>query len=296
MSIVKKQHYVWRHYLRSWADEEIIWSSITKKQKPIQVSLMGVAQERYFYKLIDLEDDEIKHLSELIMKTSPPFARELNFLFLGLFTSPRKGDMNKEEIREHEINLMENTHGKIENRGKKLLAVRTFEDFETLEKNNDHLDAILFLCFQYFRTKNMKKTVINGFKGLIGEAFVEKAWNIISYILATNVAANIVIKDNLKLQLIKNISRINFLTSDQPIFNLKNELRNENGIIKEVELFYPITPNLAIKLFFNESQSKLFGQKEIEEEEVHCLNNEMVRNADFFLFSDSKENLEYYIK
>jgi hypothetical protein len=58
MSVVKRQHYVWRAYLRPWAKNERIWTNFKQLNKIQQPSLMGVAQEKYFYKLVDFTDSE----------------------------------------------------------------------------------------------------------------------------------------------------------------------------------------------------------------------------------------------
>jgi len=174
MSIVKRQHYVWRHYLRPWAKNENIWTFFKELNKTEKTSLMGVAQERYFYKLVDFTDNEETFLKNYIDKFSPKLVKSLNLDFLKLFTSTSKlkkqlektinpaidKDKYAEEIRKLEINLMEHGHGKMEALGHKLISYRTLEDLKTIEQDDYLFDAIMFMCFQYFRTKNMRKSVL----------------------------------------------------------------------------------------------------------------------------------------
>ena len=48
MQITKKQHYVWRFYLKPWTDsKETI--ACCRNDKVFRSVLMGVGQENYFY-------------------------------------------------------------------------------------------------------------------------------------------------------------------------------------------------------------------------------------------------------
>jgi hypothetical protein len=51
MSTVKKQHYVWRKYLRPWATNEKIYCWRRKENKVFGADLMGVANETFFYRV-----------------------------------------------------------------------------------------------------------------------------------------------------------------------------------------------------------------------------------------------------
>lgn len=45
--IIKKQHYVWRHYLKAWncsTDDNVIWTGLLKQNQVKKLGLMDVAQ------------------------------------------------------------------------------------------------------------------------------------------------------------------------------------------------------------------------------------------------------------
>lgn len=303
--IKKRQHYVWRYYLGPWADNENIWTYFKELNKIERPGLMGVAQEKYFYKLIDFTDAEEEFLKKFIDR-SPEVVKALNFDFLRLFTAPSKLKKQLEtnnnpkvdrvfiadEIRKMEINLMEDAHCKMEGLGFSLLKCRNLIDLKSLDKDDELFDSIMFLCFQYFRTKGMKKSALNSFKGDRFEAFAEKSWNIISYVMATTIARSISLDKNLKFIFIENNTDTHFLTGDQPVFNILNDQLNENGEVTQLELYYPLTPKHALSIHFRPDQTEKFVHNIANEELINYFNQKVVENSDFYVFADSKEQLE----
>lgn len=86
MSTIKKsQHYVWRNYLRAWANNEQIWTFLRKQNKVISTNLQNVAQSNYYYKLNDISDFEERILKEFIQK-SPESVQAWQHDFLSMFT------------------------------------------------------------------------------------------------------------------------------------------------------------------------------------------------------------------
>lgn len=306
MSVVKRQHYVWRHYLRPWAEKESIWTYFIEQDTIRRTGLMGVAQEKYFYKLLDLSNEEEKFLKNFIDKTSPHVVKSLNFDFLNLFTSTSKlkkqlgrtinpvidKDKYAEEIRKLEINLMEIAHGKMENLGHKLIACRSLDDLKTIEKDDYIFDAIMFLCFQYFRTKGMKKSALKSFEGDKFEELAKKTWNIISYTMATTLARSISLDKNLKFIFIENNTDNYFITGDQPVFNILNDKLNENGEVIDLELYYPLTPQHALTIHFRTNQAVKFVSEIANNDRIEYLNKRVLENSNFFVFANSKEQLE----
>src|ERR1700747_697482 len=95
----KRQHYVWRHYLKPWTNEGGIWTYFKDLDKIIKAGLMVVAQEKYFYELIDFTEAEEDFLKNYIDYTCPEVLKPLNFDFLALFTSTSKLKKQLEETR-----------------------------------------------------------------------------------------------------------------------------------------------------------------------------------------------------
>ncbi|MGL6498767.1 DUF4238 domain-containing protein [Aeromonas dhakensis] len=71
-----KQHFVWRNYLRAWANNDIICCLMDNKI--FESNLMGIGQKRYFYKLKELRTNEIEFLMALIEQDDRSIIRKLN--------------------------------------------------------------------------------------------------------------------------------------------------------------------------------------------------------------------------
>jgi hypothetical protein len=305
-SIKKRQHYVWRSYLKPWSDKEHIWTYFKESGKIEYPALMGVAQEKYFYKLEDFTEEEEDFLKKFIDHLSPPALKEVNQDFFLMFTSTGKLkkqleqaknpliDRNHiaEEIRKPEINLMEDAHCKMENLGTKLIHYRSLEELKTIAEDDYIFDAMMFLCFQYFRTKNMRKAVLKNVDGGKHEQLMEKAWNIISFPLGTILARSISLDSRLKFIFIENNTTNHFVTGDQPVFNVLNDQLNEKGEVAELEFYFPLTPKHALNIHFRSDQADQFVNKQADATLIDYLNKKVVDNSDYFVFADNKEQLE----
>jgi hypothetical protein len=305
-ALKKRQHYVWRHYLRPWADNESIWTYFKEKDKIIKPGLMGVAQEKYFYGLEDFTDEEIAFLKNFVEKTSPPVLKSLNSDFLALFTSTSllkrqlaantNPKVDREliafEIKKLEANSMEDAHCIMEHFGFKLIQCRSLEDLKVLSIDDNLYEAIMFLWVQYFRTKAMRKSALKSFNGDKFEGLADKSWNIISFVMATTLARNISLDKNLRFLFIENNTAIPFITGDQPVFNILKDQLNEEGEVVELELYYPLTSNCAISLHFRTEQIGIFEVKIATEHYINYLNEKAFENADYYVFANNKEILE----
>lgn len=302
-----KQHYVWRHYLSAWANDNCIWTYFKEQNTIHQPGLMGVAQEKNFYKLIDLNEAEEKFLEKFIDYTSKPVVKGLNQDFLKMFTLHTKlkkviDDINdtvvdkdkvNESLKELEQNLMEEAHSKIEKFGFELLKIRSLPDLIAIDQDDGLFEAILYICIQYFRTKNTRKSVLKNFEGDRFEEMATKTYNILCFTLATNLTREISLNKNLRFLLLHNDSDIKFITGDQPVVNLC-ETVDELGEVIDLDWFYPLNPTLALRLHFSTLQKEKFDSSVIDSIEVDKLNLKIFENSNFFVFANCKEQLEKF--
>lgn len=300
MSITKRQHYVWRKYLRSWSSNEKINTLLLEKKEAMTIDLMGVAQERYFYKLVELTDKEIELLKSLVKKshsTLQGLQNDFIFAFTSfthlnkLYKKNPKPEL-EEKLREIEINTMEKAHGMMEGFGSKLIACTTAEELKQLLSNlDDKYESIIYLCIQYFRTRKMKNAVLDVFNK-DKKMNVENIWNIISFIMATNVAMNISLDPNLRIRFFENSTDKSFITSDQPINNLLANDIDIDGNVKKLEFYYPLNPSSAISVHFEPSQKEPVESILLTESMVEHFNNYQLDNSLKFVFANNIEQIE----
>lgn len=148
-----------------------------------------------------------------------------------------------------------------------------------------------FMCVQYVRTKKLQDTMFELLKGN-NIVNIENSWGVLRHIFATTIAWNIVNKNTFKIILLKNISSIPFITGDQPIINI-HPINKENQEVSELELYFPISPNLAI-LLSKKSEYSEYNQKNINQSEVETYNKFVIDSFHEQVYSNSKEILEKY--
>lgn len=304
--IKKRQHYVWRAYLRNWSDQENIWTFFKELNKIERTTLMNVAQEKYFYKLIDFTDEEEKFLKNFLEKTTPDDLKGLVFDFFTAFTSvgklKKRVEKSKElkndiklfeKIKKLEINIMEDTNTIIESKGAKLINCKNLSDLKSLDDDEYGLfEAMMFLSFQYFRTKQKKVAVLKSFDGDGKfEVIAKKCWNIISYQMSTKLAKSICLDKNLKFIFLQNHTEFPFITGDQPVFNILNDKLDDEGNITDLELYYPLSPKSAINIHFRVNQIEKFIENHADNDLVNFLNKKVVENSFFFVFANNTETL-----
>jgi len=300
----KRQHYVWRHYLKSWANEEQIWAFLKNNKKLIRSNLMGVAQERYFYQLEVFNEEEEDFLYKLVVHMSHPSVKELNLDFFYLYTSHYKlneqlkdsqitGDAREilqKEIDILEKNLMEDVHAKMESSGNLLLSVIGSKNYHFLEDEQALYTTMLFLFFQYVRTKKMKDQVLEGLS--LGNKF----WNVISHVMATTLCRGYSFSKDLNFTFLENSTNMRFLTCDQPVLNLLADRVDETGNTNEIELYYPLSPTLALRISFTERADNWIIARGTDEKEIHYLNKIVANEAHTYVFAEDKNDISAYFE
>lgn len=298
--IKKRQHYVSRYYLKAWAcNKERIYC--LRENKIFQSNLMGVAQEKYFYELQNLTENEQKIIHFLGIEKSNKMLQEIHLSFLNkyllIFNIEKEltikniyeDDLNK-IIEEHKVNFEEDYHSEIESIGIKYIdLIRNKDiDFYYDEKSNDRMMFLFFLTLQYMRTKRRKNQSIRAANNKVN---MSKIWPILAHIWATNLSHNLHLDKSFNLILLENKSNLNFITSDQPIVNTyamnSNELEDN-----ELEFYYPLSPKLAILITKNISDCKKLVIT--ENEKIKEYNEMMNTEKEEQLFAEREAELEQY--
>lgn len=236
--------------------------------KIFPVSLMNVAHENYFYGVKELSTLERKLIYEMTIKNAEGTQRKVREDWLNVYCSPFDyvdrlsslgysiwGQTERAEIREEpeckkwNIEYIEKLHGVIEDSGLKFIESLRKNDIRFWKDDVMRDQFSFFLANQYFRTKKTRNAILNSFEIAKAElnAFKdirpENMWIPLSLIFASDVG--VYIAQNFSAILFQTDSY--FVVGDQPVINTHStfDLKTQP---KEVELFYPITPNSALLL------------------------------------------------
>lgn len=267
-------------------------------------NIMGIGQKRDFYKLKYLSSHDIAFVRRLVVDVSPKHLQDLHenliYQFALVFRlrewATLKGinDRAVDIIFDQAIhNLEENLHTGIEQTAIKYIDAILREDIEFYNTDEGCRDFSYFLCTQYMRTDNAKQRVLEAVDSIEGIDF-ETIWNVLSHIFATNMGWVLFAERRLyKMILMKNETEKEFLTGDQPVLNTHAKPGVSNILPEKLELYYPVSPRIAI-LIREAEEYKDVQQQLVTESDVLNYNNLVVRNSRRQVYATSVDVLQEY--
>ncbi len=262
----KNQHYVWQHYLKPWTKNDKLYCLRDKKIFNPKLNRVGVM--RNFYRLKRLSTNDINFLKHFI-NNSPKHLQPLQHDYLILFNSifrmidllDLNGYNDNNYLKEIDIainNLAEDFHTKIEQDSISHLHSLLNKNTNFVNLDEEYLTFLIFLCTQYFRTKKMKSNIVSTIKDT-NSININNIWNVLSHMFALNIANYLFIhKDEFKLTLFENDTFNSLITGDQPVINIlaKASHTNTSTPVTDMEIYYPISPKLAILISHNDKYVK----------------------------------------
>ena len=292
----RKQHHVWKSYLRAWAHEEKIFC--LQSGRVFESNICDVAVERDFYKLPTLSKEDIGYIRLLIGKSPNPATR-LYKDFLMLFSifgwlkdNPPPHMANDPEfeslIDQQIINAEEDFHSSIESNMMPILNAIRQRDISFYNDDEQCIKFLHFLSLQSFRTKGTRERVIE--KPYPADFNIGNCWNILRHIFAVNVGVSLFLdRKKRPLFLIENNTGVPFITGDQPVINLFSSTQLTEAP-RLLCLYYPITPWLAIVLD-EVTERCAYGTDKLSLDQVSKLNREMHAASFMQVFGHSRESL-----
>lgn len=266
--VTKKQHYVWRYYLSPWTDNNSSTGRIVclRNNKVFIASLTNVAHENYFYEVKRLSEKEINLIYLITSQNASGTYKAIIRKWIDLFCAPfdladyltpffplmnqRYVDPNQ-VLKDLSIEHIEQFHGLIEKWGISYLELLRQGDIHFWHEQDNRDRFAFFLCVQYFRTKRIRDNIIFAFRQVIKDNMVwsdihpENMWIPLSLILATRVGVYISQKLSPVILWTPNDEGC-FIVGDQPVVNTYSTF--DSSAPDKMELFYPISPNLALLL------------------------------------------------
>lgn len=273
------QHYVWQKYLEPWKNSNKI-AFLRNKKDIIESNSRNVASQRYFYDINGVTLNDCKLIKQIfISKQIEPIKSLLEDWiepiekFLLVYNDVQNEKEIKNWIEMQLKNLLEEIHTQIEIDGMSGLSKIQSGDVFFLSKDNDLYEEcaikfLIYLCFQYFRTKKIKNNVKEGL-GEYTRLFndFDNAFNLMVLILSTRLGYTLFshIKNKVfNCYLLENDSEIPFITGDQPVINTHTS-SNVYEEVTELELYYPITPTMSLLITKDQIENKKCCVKKVQE-------------------------------
>jgi hypothetical protein len=280
----KRQHYVWKNYLKPWTTNNNIWCK--RHNSVFNVSLNNIAHEKYFYEVKPPNEIEIR-VAVRFIEISPPENR--SFLTKKLAQYIYICNSSDEHLRK---NALEDYHARIENSIGPALEYLYKKDLSFLNDTNRKINFFYFVSLQYHRTKCMRERAVTGLsylhvpppKEIEGMYDNENIVRVVSMLL-DECTANWMIEKT-KIYFIE--TDYEFIASDQPIVNIhsNNEITFEH--VKTMEYYYPITPHLALFI-----TAENFDNKKIDRNETNEYNKLLYARSHEQVYAFSEETLNF---
>jgi hypothetical protein len=296
-----KQHYVWRFYLEAWADEnDLIFCH--RKGKLFKPNIKDVAQQRNFYRLKELTDDEVT-LVKLMIEKSPRHLHKIHHGILRTFTAPHivksiidsTGDSPASVLESLDVlinNIEEDIHAGIERKSIKYIDSIRAEDVLFWEDRQDRFNFLNFITLQLFRTKRIQDSLSEAIDiKQPNDRKLENVLGVLRHILSLNVADSLCHDSQYTIILLLNDSNTPFITGDQPVINTHGVDSGLFDIPTEFEIYYPVSPKKAIIITANStkfSTNPVF----VTAENVELYNSFIIKRSHEQLFSNSELMLE----
>ncbi len=306
-NIVKKQHYVWRRYLRSWSSsDDKIFAYFKSQNSIIHTNLMNVGQSRYFYKMDVLSNLEIEVCRQFIESSKNEFVSKFGYSLLYFYKAysdmaALKTTHNNiyelypdydERLRDIEINTFESLHGKFELMGETLLNCKSYDSLKDNLRGDNAYNALLYIAIQYFRTSKKRKDVVKGLSDRPDAAELSnRIMPLISFFIAFLFINQAYGRQDASFCMINNKSRIPFITSDQPVVNTYEDQLDYKGFPKDMEFYYPISPTHALTVQFDQSLEQ-FRSYDANEEWIMSHNRFMWQHCNDQIYASTRDILE----
>lgn len=253
----RRQHYVWRHYLRAWSTNDHIWC--LRNGKKFSSNLINVGQERDFYAVNDISDNDIRYIMDVSKKRHAGVLNESNKDFVEFYRSVsmlRSKAHEDNEIKNQLIQFEEKLMSSIEADGIEYMKLLSDGEVEFFYEEAHRAKFSHFLMIQFVRTKRMSETIKAGMRDYLAriQVNVDNVWPVEKYIDAGHMALSLYADKEFRISLIRNESDAEFITGDQPILNIHG-IGSGNSVPANTSFYSPISPRLAFILSKDEYPS-----------------------------------------
>ena len=301
MSIVERQHYVWRKYLEAWAVDDKVWCRRNDGHL-FNTNPVNLAVQRFFYALTDLTAEDVDFIrkfaiepsnNEKLKKLNEGWISKFDIIFK-LLDLARNGKYVTPDLLQRiavELTQIEEiSQGNAEQAGLGYLHALIRGDSSFYDEPKHASKFCFFLMQQYFRTKRMQETIMKKLPLGLNHEVMKRSWPVLRYIFATNTAFAIFARrKTMKLTVLNAPEGSEFITCDQPVINTYGGGKAAK-IVHNDEFYYPVSPQRAMILSEHSTYADLHGTT-ISNLRAAYLNDLMGKSAYEQAFASKKESL-----
>jgi len=262
--------------------------------------------EKDLYEVQDLQPEDIEVIRRGVIEPSDEWARPGHEDLLKisaraatlnrcLAQRPNASNEAKKALMELISNLDENYHEAIEHDlqiALKSMLAGSVDFFSDVRLAGSFLRA---LALQSLRTKKRREAMRTLVRIPLAGTAMERMWGPMSHMLAINIGGSLLRDRSLfRIVLLRNDTDSALITGDQPVINVNDE-RDFKGIPAEIELYYPLSPKLAM-WFVVASKAPKELTVELSEAEVRSYNARIVQNHHEQLYASTENALTEWIR
>jgi hypothetical protein len=286
----RRHHHVWQNYLRPWTSDGALFCLQDGRIFPSGTRVLAVVTD--FYKLQRLTPQDLA-LLQLLFGEGRPSAVRTNASLVGMLIGPFalaerfRGSPKWPEIEaqldDYASNVLEDYHASIESSFAPALGRALAGDLGFYADDAECIPFLNSLCTQYMRTRGIKERVLEL------SPFLERVWNVIIHISATNIGGSLYVeRKKRKLIIVENRTDVPFVTGDQPAVNLKG---TRPAPPDSLSVYYPISPTAAL-LMAEVDEEPMFPATGLTAEQARALNASIVHASHKQVFARSAACLE----
>ena len=298
--ITRNQHFVWRHYLEGWKQENGLVNCL-RNGKLFASNPRNVMAERDFYKLSRVTRSDVNFFLIWLQSNNQHLKKVNLSLFISLARLANANELiqNQKSASSAEksyaqtvvIETEEKLHGEIERRALPLLRELRQKRTEFLDNTESAIIFFNFIAHQYFRIKRIRESIGKVLSLGIPEQDFGRLRNLLCYCFATDLGASLFVDRNrFEIIFLKNMDGPSFITGDQPVVNFMGT--GDDSPQKELALYYPLSPDLSILLSPREYKLRSMN---VTSEIVNELNEFIAWKSSQLLVAASSDVLQKFV-
>lgn len=224
-------------------------------REPFPAALMKVGQERDFYRIQDMTDEDIALIHAVcVAPMEQPIQRKAAEKWIFEFNRLREIRRGLEAIGMDATSAMEpayieaeeRLHGEIERAALPLVDRLIASEKFCLSDDEDYMVFVHFLMTQYFRTSRMLGSMRRAMGPRL-EGTLERSMGALRHIFATAAGFTLYAeRTTMKAHLLLNDTHVPLITGDQPVINMLAVDLPDGVIVEDCEFYYPLSPQKTL--------------------------------------------------